>query len=238
MAVVQKVNNYGDDAIQQLTPRDHVRLRTGMYVGTPGDGSEREDALYVLVKEVIDNGIDEFIMGYGKTIEITLEDKRITVRDYGRGIPLNSLDSVVSQINTGAKYEQGEDSAFDKTVGLNGVGVKAVNYLSTEFIVRSVRDGESREVTFCQGLLQNDVRQSDVKEKNGTFVSFVPDPEIFPNYEFNIDYIKQMIHNYAYLNVGLTLVFNGENYSSKNGLLDLVNDSMENQTMLYPPIHL
>ena len=238
MAVVQKVNNYGDDAIQQLTPRDHVRLRTGMYVGTPGDGSEREDALYVLVKEVIDNGIDEFIMGYGKTIEITLEDKRITVRDYGRGIPLNSLDSVVSQINTGAKYEQGEDSAFDKTVGLNGVGVKAVNYLSTEFIVRSVRDGESREVTFCQGLLQNDLRQSDVKEKNGTFVSFVPDPEIFPNYEFNIDYIKQMIHNYAYLNVGLTLVFNGENYSSKNGLLDLVNDSMENQTMLYPPIHL
>ena len=238
MAVVQKVNNYGDDAIQQLTPRDHVRLRTGMYVGTPGDGSEREDALYVLVKEVIDNGIDEFIMGYGKIIEITLEDKRITVRDYGRGIPLNSLDSVVSQINTGAKYEQGEDSAFDKTVGLNGVGVKAVNYLSTEFIVRSVRDGESREVTFCQGLLQNDVRQSDVKEKNGTFVSFVPDPEIFPNYEFNIDYIKQMIHNYAYLNVGLTLVFNGENYSSKNGLLDLVNDSMENQTMLYPPIHL
>lgn len=193
MAVVQKVNNYGDDAIQQLTPRDHVRLRTGMYVGTPGDGSEREDALYVLVKEVIDNGIDEFIMGYGKTIEITLEDKRITVRDYGRGIPLNSLDSVVSQINTGAKYEQGEDSAFDKTVGLNGVGVKAVNYLSTEFIVRSVRDGESREVTFCQGLLQNDVRQSDVKEKNGTFVSFVPDPEIFPNYEFNIDYIKQSI---------------------------------------------
>ncbi len=238
MAQVQKVNSYGDDAIQQLTPREHVRRRTGMYVGTPGDGSEREDALYVLVKEVIDNGIDEFIMGYGKSIEITLEGKRVTVRDYGRGIPLNSLDSVVSQINTGAKYNQGEDSAFDKTVGLNGVGVKAVNYLSKEFIVRSVRDGEAREVVFCQGLMQSDNRESGVKEKNGTFVSFEPDPEIFPNYEFNLEYIEQMVHNYAYLNVGLTLVFNGVQYSSKNGLLDLVNDSMENQTMLYPPIHL
>ncbi|MBQ2416924.1 MAG: ATP-binding protein, partial [Alistipes sp.] len=178
MAEVQKNNSYGDDAIQQLTPRDHVRLRTSMYVGTPGDGSERDDALYVLVKEVIDNGIDEFIMGYGKSIEITLEGKRVTVRDYGRGIPLNSLDSVVSQINTGAKYNQGEDSAFDKTVGLNGVGVKAVNYLSTEFVVRSVRDGEARKVTFSQGLLLSDERESGVKEKNGTFVSFVPDPEI------------------------------------------------------------
>ena len=238
MAEVQKKNSYGDDAIQQLTPREHVRRRTSMYVGTPGDGSERDDALYVLVKEVIDNGIDEFIMGYGKSIEITLADNRVTVRDYGRGIPLNSLDSVVSQINTGAKYDQGEDSAFDKTVGLNGVGVKAVNYLSTEFIVRSVRDGEARKVTFSQGILLSDERESGVKEKNGTFVSFVPDPEIFPNYQFNVDYIEQMVHNYAYLNVGLTLNFNGVSYSSKNGLLDLVNDSMENQTMLYPPIHL
>ena len=238
MAEVQKKNSYGDDAIQQLTPREHVRRRTSMYVGTPGDGSERDDALYVLVKEVIDNGIDEFIMGYGKSIEITLADNRVTVRDYGRGIPLNSLDSVVSQINTGAKYDQGEDSAFDKTVGLNGVGVKAVNYLSTEFIVRSVRDGEARKVTFSQGIMLSDERESGVKEKNGTFVSFIPDPEIFPNYQFNIDYIEQMVHNYAYLNVGLTLNFNGVSYSSKNGLLDLVNDSMENQTMLYPPIHL
>ena len=162
MAEVQKKNSYGDDAIQQLTPREHVRRRTSMYVGTPGDGSERDDALYVLVKEVIDNGIDEFIMGYGKSIEITLADNRVTVRDYGRGIPLNSLDSVVSQINTGAKYDQGEDSAFDKTVGLNGVGVKAVNYLSTEFIVRSVRDGEARKVTFSQGIMLSDERESGV----------------------------------------------------------------------------
>ena len=234
MAELQKKNSYGDDAIQQLTPREHVRRRTSMYVGTPGDGSERDDALYVLVKEVVDNGIDEFIMGYGKSIEITLENKRVTVRDYGRGIPLNSLDSVVSQINTGAKYSQGEDPAFDKTVGLNGVGVKAVNYLSTEFIVRSVRDGEAREVRFCQGLLQDDRRESGVREKNGTFVSFIPDPEIFPNYEFNIEYIEQMVHNYAYL----TIIFNGVSYSSKNGLLDLINENMENQTMLYPPIHL
>ena len=238
MAEVQKKNSYGDDAIQQLTPREHVRRRTSMYVGTPGDGSERDDALYVLVKEVIDNGIDEFIMGYGKSIEITLADNRVTVRDYGRGIPLNSLDSVVSQINTGAKYDQGEDSAFDKTVGLNGVGVKAVNYLSIEFVVRSVRDGEARKVTYSQGIMISDERESGVKEKNGTFVSFIPDPEIFPNYQFNIDYIEQMVHNYAYLNVGLTLYFNGVAYNSKNGLLDLVNDSMENQTMLYPPIHL
>ena len=164
MAEVQKKSSYGDDAIQQLSPRDHVRLRTSMYVGTPGDGSERDDALYVLVKEVIDNGIDEFIMGYGKSIEITLEGKRVSVRDYGRGIPLNSLDSVVSQINTGAKYNQGEDSAFDKTVGLNGVGVKAVNYLSSEFVVRSVRDGEARKVVFSQGLLLEDERESGVKE--------------------------------------------------------------------------
>ena len=238
MAEVQKKNSYGDDAIQQLTPREHVRRRTSMYVGTPGDGSERDDALYVLVKEVIDNGIDEFIMGYGKSIEITLADNRVTVRDYGRGIPLNSLDSVVSQINTGAKYDQGEDSAFDKTVGLNGVGVKAVNYLSIEFVVRSVRDGEARKVTYSQGIMISDERESGVKEKNGTFVSFIPDPEIFPNYQFNIDYIEQMVHNYAYLNVGLTLYFNGVAYNSKNGLLDLVNDSMENQAMLYPPIHL
>ena len=238
MAEVQKKNSYGDDAIQQLTPREHVRRRTSMYVGTPGDGSERDDALYVLVKEVIDNGIDEFIIGYGKSIEITLADNRVTVRDYGRGIPLNSLDSVVSQINTGAKYDQGEDSAFDKTVGLNGVGVKAVNYLSIEFVVRSVRDGEARKVTYSQGIMISDERESGVKEKNGTFVSFIPDPEIFPSYQFNIDYIEQMVHNYAYLNVGLTLYFNGVAYNSKNGLLDLVNDSMENQTMLYPPIHL
>ncbi|MBR2326465.1 MAG: ATP-binding protein [Alistipes sp.] len=238
MSEVQKKNSYGDDAIIQLTPRDHVRLRTSMYVGTPGDGSERDDALYVLVKEVIDNGIDEFIMGYGKSIEITLAENRVSVRDYGRGIPLNSLDSVVSQINTGAKYDQGEDSAFDKTVGLNGVGVKAVNYLSSEFVVRSVRDGEARKVVFGQGYLLSDERESGVNEKNGTFVSFVPDPEIFPNYQFNVEYIEQMVHNYAYLNVGLTLNFNGVAYSSKNGLLDLVNDSMENQTMLYPPIHL
>ena len=237
MAEVQKKNSYGDDAIQQLTPREHVRRRTSMYVGTPGDGSERDDALYVLVKEVIDNGIDEFIMGYGKSIEITLADNRVTVRDYGRGIPLNSLDSVVSQINTGAKYDQGEDSAFDKTVGLNGVGVKAVNYLSTEFIVRSVRDGEARKVTFSQGIMLSDERESGVKEKNGTFISFRVDEEIFGSYSYNMDYVEQLVRNYTYLNLGLKIFLNGQEYVSKNGLLDLVNDNLSEEP-LYPPIYL
>ena len=234
MAEVQKKNSYGDEAIQQLTPREHVRRRPSMYVGTPGDGSDRDDALYVLVKEVVDNGIDEFIMGYGKTLEIKLENNRVSVRDYGRGIPLEALADAVSKMNTGGKY--GGD-AFKKTVGLNGVGVKAVNMLSTHFLARSVRNGEARTVTFSQGLELTDRSESGVTEQNGTYVEFVVDREVFGDYAYNIEYVEQMVKNYTYLNLGLTVVLNGKPYISKNGLLDLVNDNMSNEP-LYAPIHI
>ena len=227
-------DNYGDDAIVTLSPREHIRLRPGMYVGTVGDGSQPDEALYVLIKEVVDNSIDEFIMGAGKQIDITIADKVVTVRDYGRGIPLKSLSVAVGQMNTGGKY--GGD-AFKKTVGLNGVGVKAVNMLSEEFTARSVRDGEARTVTFAKGLEVSDRWESGVNEKNGTFISYRVDKEIFGEYAYNLEYVEQKIRNYSYLNLGLTLNFNGKSYVSKNGLLDLVNDNMT-EDPLYPPIHL
>ena len=227
-------NNYGDDAIVTLSPREHIRLRPGMYVGVVGDGSQPDEALYVLIKEVVDNSIDEFIMGAGRQIDITLADKVVTVRDYGRGIPLKSLAAAVGQMNTGGKY--GGD-AFKKTVGLNGVGVKAVNMLSEEFTARSVRDGEARTVTFAKGLEVSDRWESGVNEKNGTFISYRVDKEIFGEYAYNLEYVEQKIRNYSYLNLGLTLNFNGKSYVSKNGLLDLVNDNMT-EDPLYPPIHL
>ncbi len=227
-------NNYGDDAIVTLSPREHIRLRPGMYVGVVGDGSQPDEALYVLIKEVVDNSIDEFIMGAGRQIDITLADNVVTVRDYGRGIPLKSLAAAVGQMNTGGKY--GGD-AFKKTVGLNGVGVKAVNMLSEEFTARSVRDGEARTVTFVKGLEVSDRWESGVNEKNGTFISYRVDKEIFGEYAYNLEYVEQKIRNYSYLNLGLTLNFNGKSYVSKNGLLDLVNDNMT-EDPLYPPIHL
>ena len=227
-------NNYGDDAIVTLSPREHIRLRPGMYVGVVGDGSQPDAALYVLIKEVVDNSIDEFIMGAGRQIDITLADNVVTVRDYGRGIPLKSLAAAVGQMNTGGKY--GGD-AFKKTVGLNGVGVKAVNMLSEEFTARSVRDGEARTVTFAKGLEVSDRWESGVNEKNGTFISYRVDKEIFGEYAYNLEYVEQKIRNYSYLNLGLTLNFNGKSYVSKNGLLDLVNDNMT-EDPLYPPIHL
>ena len=227
-------NNYGDDAIVTLSPREHIRLRPGMYVGVVGDGSQPDEALYVLIKEVVDNSIDEFIMGAGRQIDITLADNVVTVRDYGRGIPLKSLAAAVGQMNTGGKY--GGD-AFKKTVGLNGVGVKAVNMLSEEFTARSVRDGEARTVTFAKGLEVSDRWESGVNEKNGTFISYRVDKEIFGEYAYNLEYVEQKIRNYSYLNLGLTLNFNGKSYVSKNGLLDLVNDNMT-EDPLYPPIHL
>ena len=227
-------NNYGDDAIVTLSPREHIRLRPGMYVGVVGDGSQPDEALYVLIKEVVDNSIDEFIMGAGRQIDITLADNVVTVRDYGRGIPLKSLAAAVGQMNTGGKY--GGD-AFKKTVGLNGVGVKAVNMLSEEFTARSVRDGEARTVTFAKGLEVSDRWESGVNEKNGTFISYRVDKEIFGQYAYNLEYVEQKIRNYSYLNLGLTLNFNGKSYVSKNGLLDLVNDNMT-EDPLYPPIHL
>ena len=227
-------NNYGDDAIVTLSPREHIRLRPGMYVGVVGDGSQPDEALYVLIKEVVDNSIDEFIMGAGRQIDITLADNVVTVRDYGRGIPLKSLAAAVGQMNTGGKY--GGD-AFKKTVGLNGVGVKAVNMLSEESTARSVRDGEARTVTFAKGLEVSDRWESGVNEKNGTFISYRVDKEIFGEYAYNLEYVEQKIRNYSYLNLGLTLNFNGKSYVSKNGLLDLVNDNMT-EDPLYPPIHL
>ncbi len=225
---------YGDDAIKTLTPREHLRLRPGMYIGKLGDGSQSDDGIYVLIKETVDNSIDEFIMGAGDRIEITIEDNVVSVRDYGRGIPLKSLSAAVSQMNTGGKYE---GDAFKKTVGLNGVGVKAVNMLSSEFTARSVRDGEAHTVTFAKGLELTDRWESGVDERNGTFISFRVDEEIFGEYSYNMDYVEQLVRNYTYLNLGLKIILNGVEYVSKNGLLDLVNDNLSEEP-LYPPIYL
>ena len=227
-------NNYGDDAIVTLSPREHIRLRPGMYIGKLGDGSQADDGIYVLIKEVVDNSVDEFIMGAGHRIDITVEDNVVTVRDYGRGIPLKSLAAAVSEMNTGGKYG---GTAFKKTVGLNGVGVKAVNMLSSAFTARSVRDGEARTVTFSQGLEQSDRWESGVGEKNGTLISFRVDEEIFGACSYNMEYVEQMVKNYPYLNLGLTFTLNGRSYVSKNGLLDLLNENMT-EDPLYAPIHL
>ncbi|WP_302277787.1 DNA topoisomerase IV subunit B [Alistipes communis] len=226
--------SYGDDAIVTLTPREHIRLRPGMYIGKLGDGSQPDDGIYVLIKEVVDNSVDEFIMGAGKQIEITVVDNVVTVRDYGRGIPLKSLAAAVSEMNTGGKYG---GTAFKKTVGLNGVGVKAVNMLSSEFTARSVRDGEARTVTFAQGIEQSDRWESGVEERNGTLISFRVDEEVFGAYAYNMEYIEEMVKNYTYLNLGLTFKLNGQSYVSKNGLLDLLNEKMSDAP-LYAPIHL
>ena len=227
-------NSYGDDAIVTLSPREHIRLRPGMDIGKLGDGSQADDGIYVLIKEVVDNSVDEFIMGAGRQIDITIEEQRVTVRDYGRGIPLNSLTAAVSEMNTGGKYG---GTAFKKTVGLNGVGVKAVNMLSSEFTARSVRDGRAHEVTFAKGLEQSDRWEEHTDEKNGTFISFLVDEEVFGTYVYNMEYVEQMVKNYTYLNLGLTIRLNGQSYVSKNGLLDLLNENMSDEP-LYPPIHL
>ena len=225
---------YDDDAIKTLSPREHIRLRPGMYIGKLGDGTQSDDGIYVLLKEVVDNSIDEFIMGAGKRIEITIEDDTVGVRDYGRGIPLKSLSAAVSQMNTGGKYG-GE--AFKKSVGLNGVGVKAVNMLSSEFTARSVRDGEARTVTFSQGIELTDRSEAGVGEPTGTYIRFRVDREIFGDYSYNMEYVEQMVKNYTYLNLGLTITLNGKAYVSKNGLLDLVNDNISDKP-LYEPVHL
>ena len=225
---------YDDDAIKTLSPREHLRLRPGMYIGKLGDGSQPDDGIYVLIKETVDNSIDEFIMGAGDRVEITIEDNVVTVRDYGRGIPLKSLSAAVSQMNTGGKYS-GE--AFKKTVGLNGVGVKAVNMLSSEFTARSVREGEAHTVSFSKGLELSDRWESGVAERNGTMIRFRVDEEIFGRYEYNMDYVEQLVRNYTYLNLGLKIILNGREFVSKNGLLDLVNDNLSEEP-LYPPIYI
>lgn len=224
---------YTDESIQHLEDVEHIRRRLSMYIGRRGDGSEPTDGIYVLTKEVIDNSIDEFSSGFGNKIVVTLAEKTLTVRDYGRGIPLGSVIPAVSKLNTGAKYDS---KAFKKSVGLNGVGLKAVNALSREFVVQSFRDGQSVKAIFERGKLV-DEWHGETTEKNGTYVSFTPDEEIFKDYSFYPEYIETMIHNYAYLNIGLTLNYNKTIYKSENGLLDLLNDNLD-EVPLYEPIHL
>ena len=225
---------YDEGNIQTLDWKEHIRRRPGMYIGKLGDGTSPDDGIYILIKEVLDNSVDEYMMGFGKMIEITLENKCVTVRDFGRGIPLGKLAEVASKMNTGAKYDS---KAFKKSVGLNGVGIKAVNALSSDFVIRSIRDGNSRTVEFAAGEVINDLKESGVSEKNGTSVSFIADESIFGSYEYNSEYIETMIRNYTYLNAGLVIKFNGESFVSKNGLLDLLNETLSEEP-LYAPIHL
>ena len=232
--LLQQTQEYTDDKIVHLEWNEHIRRRPGMYIGKLGDGQSADDGIYVLLKETIDNSIDEFMMGYGKKIEVSIHDSRVVVRDYGRGIPLGKVVDVASQMNTGAKYDS---SVFKKSVGLNGVGIKAVNALSTNFMIRSFRDGQCKRVVFSKGVCLEDDPICASNEKNGTETSFIPDKELFVNYNFLDDYIVPMLKNYTYLNRGLTIVYNGEQYQSKNGLLDLLNENMSTEG-IYPIIHL
>lgn len=231
---LQQQTDYNDDDIKTLEWREHIRLRPGMYIGKLGDGSSPDDGIYVLLKEVLDNSIDEYMMGYGKSISVTIENKTVTVRDHGRGIPLNKVIDVSSQMNTGAKYDS---KAFKKSVGLNGVGIKAVNALSNYFKIVSYRDKESKEVVYNKAVVINESSIIDTKEKNGTLVSFTPDNEIFNEYSFNDEYVEKLLKNYVFLNSGLTIVYNGKTFRSENGLADLLIENMTTE-MLYPIIHL
>ena len=233
MSEEPQIHQYTEDDFETLSWKDHIRQRPGMYIGKLGDGSNPDDGIYVLFKEIVDNAIDEFIMGYGKTIEITLQDNMVTVRDYGRGIPFGKLVEAVSKMNTGAKYGS---AAFKKSVGLNGVGTKAVNATSTYFYIQSFRDGESRFASFEKGDLIEEGSLLSI-ERNGTLVKYVADPTLYENYSYNLEFIETMLKNYAYLNRGLAIKFNGTEYKSKNGLLDLINDSLTEQS-LYPVVHL
>ena len=224
---------YTEDNIRTIEGIDIIRLRPGMYIGRLGNGSNPEDGIYVLLKETIDNSVDEFTMGYGKVIEITIEDRTVTVRDFGRGIPLGKLVDATSKLNTGGKYD---NKAFQKSVGLNGVGSKAVNALSEDYYVESFRDGQSAYARYSKGVLV-DSGQRPTKEKNGTYVRYTADPEMFEEYSYKMEYVEPLIRNYAYLKKGLTLKLNGVTYKSEHGLLDLITDSLS-ETPLYPPIHL
>ena len=230
-----QTTQYTEDNIRSLDWKEHIRMRPGMYIGKLGDGSSADDGIYILLKEVLDNSIDEFVMGAGKTIEISVKERQVTVRDYGRGIPLGKVVDVVSRMNTGGKYDT---RAFKKSVGLNGVGTKAVNALSTYFKVESVRDDQSKIAVFERGELVEDPAQEPSSKRKGTSVSFVPDESIFKHYRYRHEYIVRMLKNYVYLNPGLTIVFNGEKYKSENGLKDLLEDNNNADDMLYPIIHL
>lgn len=226
---------YDESSIRSLDWREHIRLRPGMYIGKLGDGSSKDDGIYVLVKEVIDNCIDEHMMGYGKTIDVKITESRVVVRDYGRGIPLGKVVDVVSKINTGAKYDSG---AFQKSVGLNGVGTKAVNALSNYFKVQAFRDGAAKLAEFKRGVLVNDPKQSKTDEKNGTLVEFEPDNTMFKHYHFIPEYLDDLMWNYAFLNAGLTINYNGRKFFSKDGLLDLLRQKSDAEEIRYPIIHL
>ena len=227
-------NLYTEDSIRSLDWKEHIRLRPGMYIGKMGDGSSQDDGIYILLKEVIDNSIDEYVMGNGKSIDISIKDNKVTVRDFGRGIPLGKLIDCVSKINTGAKYDS---KVFKKSVGLNGVGTKAVNALSSYFNIKSIRDGKSKSVEFTRGSLDVDEKIISNSSRKGTKIVFVPDNQIFGNYRFLDDYVKKMVLNYCYLNTGLTINYNSNKFFSNNGLLDLLKDNIDSDT-LYPIIHL
>ena len=226
--------NYSEDNIRTLDWQEHIRLRPGMYIGKLGDGSSADDGIYILLKEIIDNSIDEFVMKAGKRIEIKVDDGKVTIRDYGRGIPLGKVVDAVSKMNTGGKYDS---KAFKKSVGLNGVGTKAVNALSGFFRVKSIRDSRMKMAEFSKGIIKIDFPEADSSDRNGTEISFIPDEEIFINFKFRKEYVERMLRNYAYLNPGLTILFNGEKFFSENGLKDLLEEELESD-ILYPIIHL
>ena len=227
-------NNYREENIVTLEWQEHIRRRPGMYIGKLGDGSSYDDGIYVLLKEVLDNAIDEFMMGYGKTIEVTIENESVMVRDYGRGVPLGKVKDVCSKMNTGAKYDS---KAFKKSVGLNGVGIKAVNALSSSFAMECFREGQMKGVEFMQGVISHDGEIVPTASGNGTYVSFTPDAEIFGEYHYRDEHIEPLLKNYVFLNIGLTIVFNDKKFSSKNGLEDLLNENLTAEE-LYPIIHL
>ena len=234
----EKENNlfeYTEESIKSLDWKEHIRLRPGMYIGKLGDGSSPDDGIYVLVKEVLDNCIDEYTMGYGKSVELTIEGKTVSIRDFGRGIPLGKVVDVVSKINTGAKYDS---KVFQKSVGLNGVGTKAVNALSSYFKVTAFREGKEKTAEFKKGELVKDHKQEKTKEEDGTLVSFIPDETMFKTYRFHTEFLENQVWNYCFLNAGLKIVFNGKNYISRNGLLDLLERKTNADEIRYPIIHL
>lgn len=226
--------NYDEGTIKTLDWQEHIRRRPGMYIGKLGDGSSADDGIYVLLKEVMDNSIDEFMMGFGKKIVVNVDQERVTIRDYGRGIPLGKLVDVVSKMNTGAKYD---NKVFKKSVGLNGVGIKAVNALSSDFTIKAVREGVAKEVYFSKGIKQGEKDLQGVPEENGTEVTFIPDVTVFKKYRYISDYIVNMMKNYTFLNSGLSVEFNGERFYSRNGLRDLLEENMDHDS-IYPIIHL
>lgn len=233
--MAELMNQYTEDSIRSLDWREHIRLRPGMYIGKLGDGSSMDDGIYILVKEVIDNCIDEFTMGHGKRVDLKISEGVVSVRDFGRGIPLGKVVDVVSKINTGAKYDS---KAFQKSVGLNGVGTKAVNALSSYFRVEAYREGKMKAAEFEKGILTKEHKETTTDQTNGTFVTFRPDDTVFKHYHFINEYVENQIWNYCFLNAGLTINFNNRNYISKNGLLDLLQRKTNNETMRYPIIHL